>query len=376
MKRRNFLQLGTAAVAANVVAGQGGCRAGAQADDAAHAPSHPPPGIPRWRGFNLQEKISHTPEEWQKTGPEWGHDNEPFRRLDFEMIAELGFDFARLAMSYKCWTDPRNPDRLIESTMKDIDQAVEYGRRCGVHVSLNFIRAPGYYICDFGETRDKLWLDPGCQELFIGQWRQFARRYKGVASARLSFDLVNEPMNVSGEDYARLMRRVVAAIRAEDPQRLIIVEGLDVAVQPVSLLADLGVVQSYHCYAPKEVTHYKAPWAGDYPHLPAWPLKKNGKITFAQGDLDKKFKAWRDLAAKGVPVHIGEFGCYKHTPHDVALAWMRDVLALAKDAQWGWALWCLRGSFGILDSGRDDVHYEDFHGHKLDRKMLALLQAS
>ena len=55
---------------------------------------------------------------------------------------------------------------------------------------------------------------------------------------------------------------------------------------------------------------------------------------------------------------------------------MRDVLALAKDAQWGWVLWCLQGSFGILDSGPADVHYEDFHGHKLDRKMLALLQAS
>ncbi len=33
-----------------------------------------------------------------------------------------------------------------------------------------------------------------------------------------------------------------------------------------------------------------------------------------------------------------------------------------------------RGSFGILDSSRADVGYEDFHGHKLDRKMLELLE--
>jgi endoglucanase len=39
----------------------------------------------------------------------------------------------------------------------------------------------------------------------------------------------------------------------------------------------------------------------------------------------------------------------------------------------GWALWNLRGSFGILDSHRSDVDYEDFHGHKLDRKMLNVL---
>ena len=34
----------------------------------------------------------------------------------------------------------------------------------------------------------------------------------------------------------------------------------------------------------------------------------------------------------------------------------------------------LRGAFGILDSKREDVEYEDWHGHKLDRKLLALLQ--
>ncbi len=30
--------------------------------------------------------------------------------------------------------------------------------------------------------------------------------------------------------------------------------------------------------------------------------------------------------------------------------------------------------FGILDSQRNDVNYEGWYGHKLDRKMLELLQ--
>lgn len=34
----------------------------------------------------------------------------------------------------------------------------------------------------------------------------------------------------------------------------------------------------------------------------------------------------------------------------------------------------LRGGFGVLDSNRADVAYEDFRGHKLDRKMLDLLR--
>jgi endoglucanase len=54
---------------------------------------------------------------------------------------------------------------------------------------------------------------------------------------------------------------------------------------------------------------------------------------------------------------------------------MRDVLELWQEAGWGWALWNLRGGFGPLDSQREDVTYEDFHGHKLDRTMLELLRA-
>ena len=71
---------------------------------------------------------------------------------------------------------------------------------------------------------------------------------------------------------------------------------------------------------------------------------------------------------------VGEFGCYNKTPHDVALAWMEYCLANWKQADLGWALWNFRGSFGILDSQREDVKYEEFHGHQLDRKMLDLLR--
>jgi hypothetical protein len=68
------------------------------------------------------------------------------------------------------------------------------------------------------------------------------------------------------------------------------------------------------------------------------------------------------------------WGAHQFTPHAVVLAWMRDRLDLWREAGWGWALWNLRGSFGVLDSGRRDVAYEDFQGHKLDRKMLELLR--
>ena len=69
-----------------------------------------------------------------------------------------------------------------------------------------------------------------------------------------------------------------------------------------------------------------------------------------------------------------KWGAYQVTPHAVTLAWMKDNLDLWEEAGWGWALWNFRGSFGVLDSGRADVRYEEFHGHKLDRRMLELIR--
>ena len=80
-----------------------------------------------------------------------------------------------------------------------------------------------------------------------------------------------------------------------------------------------------------------------------------------------------EACAAGTFAFVGEFGCYKYTPHALVLDWLEDYLRLWKERGMGWAMWNLRGAIGILDSGRSDVEYEDFRGHKLDRKMLDLL---
>jgi endoglucanase len=67
---------------------------------------------------------------------------------------------------------------------------------------------------------------------------------------------------------------------------------------------------------------------------------------------------------------VGEWGAFNKTPHDVMLRWAEDCRHNGQDAGWGRALWNFRGPFGVLDSQRADVHYEDFEDHKLDRKLL------
>ena len=107
---------------------------------------------------------------------------------------------------------------------------------------------------------------------------------------------------------------------------------------------------------------------------PTWPLKDDQGQTWDRERLRREYlDTYRPLQEKGVQVHVGEWGSFNKTPHPVTLAWMEDCLALWKEVGWGNAMWNLRGSFGVLDSERADVRYEDFRGHKLDRKMLELI---
>ncbi|MCX6996361.1 MAG: cellulase family glycosylhydrolase [Kiritimatiellaeota bacterium] len=114
----------------------------------------------------------------------------------------------------------------------------------------------------------------------------------------------------------------------------------------------------------------------------AWTIGADGvaRCATAQVECDrdvlwtKNVAPWVKLRDDGVGVMVGEWGCHNRTPHPVVLAWMRDCLANWKRANFGWALWNFRGSFGLLDSERQDVKYENFRGHHLDRAMLELLR--
>src|SRR3990172_5829546 len=195
MNRRDFLRTtGTAGGLAIVgVSGRRLCNAGESQEADAAAGRSLSRKLPRWRGFNLLEKFMV-------------HASAPFVASDFQWMAEWGFDFVRLPMDYRCWTDPADPYKLNENVLKEIDQAVEFGRRHGVHVSLNLHRAPGYTVAKPPETLD-LWTDEEAQKQFDFQWSEFARRYRGIPSAQVSFDLVNEPKNQFDSQGPGLARR-------------------------------------------------------------------------------------------------------------------------------------------------------------------------
>ncbi len=322
--------------------------------------------LPRWRGFNLLGRYSFHKQSNFGAFLEW----------DFRMIAELGFDFVRFPLDYRFWIKDGDWEKIDPDAFREIDQALAWAKKYRLHACVNFHRAPGYCINLPKESRN-LWTDREAQEVCAAHWAFFAKRFRGIPNQEMTFDLFNEPHEVSNADYAAVVTLMAAAIRSEDPQRLIIADGTEVGNRPVPELIPLKVAQATRGYQPMEVSHYLAAWApggGRHPK-PTWPLEKEGK-RLDRAWLKREFiEPWKELEAREVGVFVGEWGVYNRTPHGVALASMRDHLELWKEAGWGWALWNFRGDFGFLDSGREDVDYEDFEGHKLDRKMLELLKA-
>ncbi len=348
---------------------------------------------PRWFGFNLMEYFS-TDADWMNHFP---YKNDGiFPEDDFKWMSDWGFNFVRLPMDYRFWTDPNDLLKVNEKMIEPIDRAIRLGEKYGVHVTIGLHRAPGFCILDGNDDqasgihikREKtsVYRDQGTLDAFIHQWVYFARRYKGISNAKVTFNLVNEPIDVKWtqpssdlKDYIRVVRAAVSGIRAEDPTRLIVTDGYDAGRTPIPELYDTGILQSGHDYSPVQLTHYHCAWARPasmtWP-LPTWPLKDaSGKVIADRETLAAEVAPWKDLAKRGIPIHFGETGCNRYTPPKVYYAWLSDMLDVINDLKCGWAFWNFRGVAGPLDPDRPGTEYKNWHGHKLDFKMLNIIQS-
>lgn len=343
--------------------------------------------IPRWRGFNLLDYFGAMPSR---------NNNSASTSEDFKWMVDWGFDYVRLPMAYPRYikfdtTKDVTPDDVLnfdERKIDEIQELVNKAINAGLHVSLNLHRAPGYCVnAGFNEPYN-LWKDQEALDAFCVHWEMWAARFKNVSSKKISFDLVNEPswrdnMNdqfgerktIPGDVYRKVAIAASKAIRKSNPAHLIIADGNDVGSTVIPEITDLDIAQSCRGYFPHFISHYRAPWVFKNPDdapKPVWPGVINNQ-SFGRKNLEELYKPWIDLVKQGVGVHCGECGCWKETPHDVFLAWFNDVLDILTQNQIGYALWNFRGDFGLLDSGRKDIEYTDWYGHKLDAKMLELL---
>ncbi|MEZ0325537.1 MAG: glycoside hydrolase family 5 protein, partial [Fimbriimonas sp.] len=262
-----------------------------------------------WIGFNFQWMFS-----WQPGAAPQPTD---YKALDF--LQSHGFNFARLATDYRFWTkdfDYLHPD---ERVFASIDSYLAACQDRNIHFSLNMHRMPGYCINRPDIEKHNLWVDKEAQDGLVFQWETFARRYKGTPPNDLSFDLINEPPDIGQYGMTRdvhesLIRRVVAAIRAIDAERPIVIDGLEGGHTAMPELADLDVIHSGRGYQPMQVSHYGASWwEGWKGYEPVYPGGNWQDKSWDRETLREFYQPWRAVEDLGASVHMGEFGCYNQT---------------------------------------------------------------
>ena len=310
----------------------------------AEPPTNQRPGKshnPAWYGFNLLEYFSTDP-DWMKY---FFYDNDgKFAEDDYRWIRDWGFNFVRLPMDYRFWTDPDDLMKINERKVEPIDRAIRLGVQYGIHVNICLHRAPGFCIFDNQDpaigmigkadldrgnlskvhvsvANTDLFTDPQTLDAFAHQWAFFAQRYKGISSERLSFNLVNEPsprltpaeraaisQRFRDHDapsainnifldrkrrYARVARVAIDAIRSIDPQRLIVSDAFGGGT-PVTDLIDTGVLQSMHGYYPVALTCYKAEWMPwlDVPTTVTTKINSRGISRGISGPIFSASSTW------------------------------------------------------------------------------------
>ncbi|MCE0496688.1 MAG: glycoside hydrolase family 5 protein [Methylacidiphilales bacterium] len=178
-----------------------------------------------------------------------------YSETDMQHLAQWGANTVRLAFSYNDLETDDNPAVWKEDGFKQFDDVAQWAKRYGLYVILDMHVTPGGQspqpYCAGG--RNSLWTDASEQSRFIALWSEIARRYRNRPEVA-AYELLNEPG--SGQKTPELLhsidQRAITAIRAVDPNKIIVVGG-DVGSGPDQLteamkFSDNNILYTFHWY--------------------------------------------------------------------------------------------------------------------------------
>lgn len=203
--------------------------------------------LPKWNGVTVTNMIQY--DELPEGQPQ------EFSREDMENISEFGFNFVRVPLDTRLFFDLDDPGLVHLDKLVNLDELISWGAEYGVHICVDVHNTFGFST-DGDDSNDTIWDNPEEQAYFLTFWEMLARRYQNVSSNLLSFNLMNEPTwGLEETVYTDLMRQAIERIRAYTPDRLIFVDMLNTARDPVYSLAEEKVAQAFHFYEPDALTH-------------------------------------------------------------------------------------------------------------------------
>ena len=278
---------------------------------------------------------------------------------DVEYIASLGMDHIRLGFDQIVLEE--SPFVYREEIVKILHDFVGWCRKYGLRAVLNMHKAIGNY-CDILEESGLMQSEP-LQDRFVALWSMLEDEFADQND--VIFELLNEVVSATADEWNALAGRTVDAIRAKNADRIIIVGGTDwnnpSGLRHVKIYDDENIVYTFHCYEPYEFTHQqgvlqwgplfynrKMPYPCDIERYRDFRRVVENRENTYEGYERMDINFLRDYLAPAkefIEKHpdkilwCGEFGTIRHANLEWRENWMRDMITILKEWDIPYSVW-------------------------------------
>ncbi|MEZ5812510.1 MAG: cellulase family glycosylhydrolase [Rhizobiaceae bacterium] len=326
----------------------------------------------------------------------------------FVDLKRAGFDFVRIPVDPAPFLSPKTQafrDALFQSVL----QAVRTVNEAGMKAVVDLHAIPSG---DRSFSTEMLNDDAALFDRYIALVGRMARTLAEEDAAGVALELMNEPQagcDGRAERWAAMLAKLHAAARMAAQRLTLVLPGgcwsgaESLAALDPAAIGDDNVMWTFHSYAPFLLTHQGAGWAGDFiryvagiPYPPNGdnaekrdaaldairariaaeaPLtRRAGMLAYldelvAEIDTPAELQtimaapfaaaaAWADghKIARG-DILLGEFGMIRQeygTSHVMPPKWraayVGDMIALAEQHDFSWAVWGYGGAFGVVEA--------------------------
>ena len=293
---------------------------------------------------------------------------------DFVAVKQAGFDHVRLPARFSSHALEKPPFTIEAAFLSRVDWAIDQALANGLAI-----------IVDLHHYQSLMTEPEENRTRFIALWAQIAEHERG-RPATVAFELCNEPTApLTAETWNGIMTDALRVVRGTNPQRTIVLEGVDWASaknlrDTLSIPSgDAHIVGSFHMYQPILFTHQGADFMPSewettgvvFPGPPSRPIEP-GPHSLQKGwvadwfrryneepparnpsgpaTIDNQLDVAHDFAERTrLPVYMGEFGAIDNADSASRAAWTRMTREGAERRGFGWAYWDDGGKFKAYD---------------------------
>jgi endoglucanase len=226
------------------------------------------------------------------TEGEWAPVAEEQVIIDFK---EAGFKHVRIPVTWNNRTEKTAPYTIDTAEMDRVEEVVDWALDQNLYVILNV------HHDDWLKKGDNTFTQEN-RNRFDAIWLQIVERFKNK-SAKLLFEILNEPVDLTSANVDILNVRVLEIIRRTNPTRLVVFSGNDFTPLNALLAAaipdaeDEYLIGNFHAYDPW-------PFAGQC--LQRWGSESDKDEL---ENIYKEAQAWS--LENDIPVTVNEFGAAK-----------------------------------------------------------------